>query len=58
MIDTIAKASPGIKGPTGYQIGNIYLEEEVQELEIYITLKARSCVMIGVLGLESLSSIS
>ena len=58
MIDTIAKAGPGIKGPTGYQIGNTYLEEEVQELEIYITLKARSCVMIGVLGLESLSSIS
>ena len=33
MIDTIAKASPGIKGPIGYQIGNTYLEDEVQELE-------------------------
>ncbi|RVW25959.1 hypothetical protein CK203_098049 [Vitis vinifera] len=29
MIDTIAKAGPGIKGPTGYQIGNTYLENEV-----------------------------
>ncbi|RVW25997.1 hypothetical protein CK203_116828 [Vitis vinifera] len=37
MIDTIAEAGPGIKGPTGYQIGNTYLEEEVQELEVYIT---------------------
>ena len=25
MIDTIAKAGPGIKGLTGYQIGNAYL---------------------------------
>ena len=25
MIDTIAEAGPGIKGPTGYQIGNAYL---------------------------------
>ena len=33
MIDTIAEAGPGIKGPTGYQIGNTYLEEKVQELE-------------------------
>ncbi|XP_034688120.1 keratin, type II cytoskeletal 1-like [Vitis riparia] len=33
MIDTIVEASPDIKGPTGYQIGNAYLEEEVQELE-------------------------
>ena len=30
MIDTIAEAGPGIKGPIGYQIGNAYLEEEVQ----------------------------
>ncbi|RVX18652.1 hypothetical protein CK203_006385 [Vitis vinifera] len=36
MIDTIAEAGPGIKGPTGYQIGNTYLEEEVQELESII----------------------
>ena len=42
MIDTIAKAGLGIKGPTGYQIDNAYLEEEVQELEVYInTLKAK-----------------
>ena len=42
MIDTIAEESPSIKGPTGYQIGNAYLEEEVQELEVYInTLKAK-----------------
>ena len=37
MIDTIAEAGSGIKGLTGYQIGNTYLEEEVQELEVYIT---------------------
>ena len=42
MIDTIAEAGPGIKGPTGYQIGNAYLEEEVQELEVYMnTLNAK-----------------
>ena len=42
MIDTIAEVGPGIKGPMGYQIGNTYLEEEVQELEVYITtLKAK-----------------
>ena len=42
MIDTIAEAGPGIKGPTGYQIGNAYREEEVQELEVYMnTLKAK-----------------
>ena len=37
MVDTIAEAGPGIKGPMGYQIGNTYLEEEVQELKVYIT---------------------
>eukprot|EP00261_Vitis_vinifera_P010338 XP_002280493.1 PREDICTED: cysteine-rich receptor-like protein kinase 26 [Vitis vinifera] len=37
MVDTIAEAGPGIKGPIGYQIGNTYLEEEVQELEFDIT---------------------
>ena len=42
MIDTIAEARPSIKGPIGYQIGNAYLEEEMQELEVYInTLKAK-----------------
>ncbi|KAL6320495.1 hypothetical protein AAG906_007574 [Vitis piasezkii] len=29
MIDTIAEVGSSIKGPTGYQIGNTYLEEEV-----------------------------
>ena len=64
MIDTIAEACSGIKGPTRYQIGNAYLEEEVQELEVYInTLNAKwpvygSCVMVRVLELESISSIS
>ncbi|RVW41784.1 hypothetical protein CK203_107205 [Vitis vinifera] len=42
MIDTIVEAGPCIKGPTRYQIGNTYLEEEVQEVELYIsTLKAK-----------------
>ena len=46
MIDTIAEAGPGIKGLTGYQIGNTHLEEEVQELEVYITtLKANGLYM-------------
>ena len=62
MIDTIAEANPGIKGPTGYQIGNAYLEEEVQGLEVYIMLNglymnAQSCVMVGIIELESISSI-
>ena len=35
MINTIAEAGPGIKGPTGYQIGNLYLEEEMKEIEVY-----------------------
>ena len=42
MIDTMIEAGSGIKGPTGYQIGNTYLEEKVQELEVYTTtLKAK-----------------
>ena len=42
MIDTIVEAGLSIKGPTRYQIGNAYLKEEVQELEVYInTLKAK-----------------
>ena len=42
MIDTIAEAGLGIKGPQGYEISNAYLEEEVQDLEVYInTLKAK-----------------
>ena len=27
MINTITEVGPGIKGPTGYQIDNAYLEE-------------------------------
>ena len=27
MINTITEAGPGVKGPTRYQIGNLYLEE-------------------------------
>ena len=47
MIDTIAKVGPAIKGPIGYQIGNTYLEEEVQELEVYITtLKAMTYIWV------------
>ena len=42
MIDTIAEVGPGIKGPSGYQIGGVYLDEEVQETEAYInTLKEK-----------------
>ena len=37
MINVIAEESLGIKGPMGYQIGNTYLEEEMQKLEVYIT---------------------
>ena len=36
MIDTIAEVGPGVKGPTGYQIGNTYLDEEVEEVGQYI----------------------
>ena len=36
MINTIAEAGPVVKGPTGYQIGNLYLEEEMKEIEVYI----------------------
>ena len=36
MINTIAEAGPGVKGPTGYQIDNLYLEKEMKENEIYI----------------------
>ncbi|KAK4431177.1 hypothetical protein Salat_0879800 [Sesamum alatum] len=42
MIDTIAEVGLGVKGPSGYQIGNIYLNEEIEELEKYIgTLKVK-----------------
>ncbi|XP_027171531.1 uncharacterized protein LOC113771111 [Coffea eugenioides] len=36
MIDEIAKAGSGIKGPSAYQIGNEYLDEEFEELEKYL----------------------
>ena len=66
MIDTIVEVGLGIKGSTGYQIRNTYLEDEVQKFEVYITtLKAKwpiygctTYVMVRALGLESLSSIS
>ena len=42
IIDIIVELGLGIKGPIGFQIRNTYLEEEVQELEVYITtLKAK-----------------
>ncbi|KAK4421287.1 hypothetical protein Salat_2079200 [Sesamum alatum] len=42
MIDTIVEVGPGVKGPSGYQIDNIYLNEEIEELEKYIsTLKVK-----------------
>ena len=42
MIDEIAKVGPGVKGPSGYQIGGVYLNEEIEELENYIsTFKGR-----------------
>ena len=37
MIDTIADAGLGIKGPMGYQIGNTYLEDVVDgEAETFV----------------------
>ncbi|XP_027151782.1 uncharacterized protein LOC113751829 [Coffea eugenioides] len=36
MIDEIAKVGSGIKGPSTYQIGNEYLDEEFEELEKYL----------------------
>ena len=47
MVDAIAEASPSIKSPIGYQIGNTYLEEEVQELEVYITTMMAKWVIYG-----------
>ncbi|KAL0458128.1 UNVERIFIED_CONTAM: hypothetical protein Slati_0440000 [Sesamum latifolium] len=41
MIDTIAEVGPGVKGPYGYQIGGIYLNEEVEELENINTLRVK-----------------
>ncbi|XP_051133269.1 uncharacterized protein LOC127252924 [Andrographis paniculata] len=36
MIDTIASVGPGVKGPTGKQIGGEYLNEEMQEVVQYV----------------------
>ena len=36
MINIIAEAGLGVKGPTWYQIDNLYLEEEMKEIEVYI----------------------
>jgi len=41
MINTIAEVGPDGKGPTWYQIGNLYLEE-TKEIEVYIaSIKAK-----------------
>ena len=68
MINTIAEAVPGLKGPTGYQIGNLYLEEEMKEIDIYIYCFNKSKMVtlwlhdhvrwLGVPGIESLLLIS
>ena len=36
MINTIAEVGVGVKDPTGYQIDNLYLEEKMKEIEVYI----------------------
>ncbi|KAL7096883.1 hypothetical protein ACP275_10G108600 [Erythranthe tilingii] len=42
MINNIAEAGTGIMGPSGRQIGSTYLDEEVSEIDGYIsTLKAK-----------------
>jgi len=38
MINTIVEAVLSVKGPTAYQIDNLYLEEEMKEVEVYIAL--------------------
>jgi len=64
MINTIAEAGPSVKRPTVYQIGNLYLNKKMKEIEVYIvSIKAKwlqygSCVMAGVLEIESLLLIS
>ena len=60
MINTITVAGPCVKGPMRYQIGNLYLKEEMKEIEVYIAsikikwLQYGCTVMAGVLGIESL----
>ena len=42
MINTVAEAGPSVKGPRGYQIGNLHLEEEMKEIKAYIaSIKAK-----------------
>ena len=36
LINTTAEAIPSVKDPVGYQIVNLYLEEEMKEVEVYI----------------------
>ena len=51
MINTIAEAGLGVKGPIRYQVGNLYLKEEMKEIEVYIaSIKTKwpqySCTII------------
>ncbi|XP_075500071.1 uncharacterized protein LOC142538644 [Primulina tabacum] len=42
MINTIANVGPGVQGPSGCQIGGVFLEEEVEYITIYLnTLKSK-----------------
>ncbi|XP_075483777.1 uncharacterized protein LOC142523929 [Primulina tabacum] len=42
MINTIADVGPGVQGPSGRQIGGVFLEEEVEDITIYLnTLKSK-----------------
>ncbi|KZV16668.1 hypothetical protein F511_41897 [Dorcoceras hygrometricum] len=42
MINTIASVRPGVQGPSGRQIGGIFLQEEVEDITTYLnTLKQK-----------------
>ncbi|XP_073034578.1 uncharacterized protein [Primulina eburnea] len=42
MINTIADVGPGVQGPSGRQIGGVFLEEEVEDITAYLnTLKSK-----------------
>ncbi|XP_073307014.1 uncharacterized protein [Primulina huaijiensis] len=42
MINAIADVRPGVQGPSGRQIGGVFLEEEVEDITIYLnTLKSK-----------------
>ena len=45
MINIIAEAGPRVKVLTGYQIGNLYLEEEIKEIEVYFNLQKGRNIM-------------